>query len=93
MFCVPTSPFKFKSIITSGPSPVFTEQLYALYKLALCVKLTTLNLIFNYLGFKLTVAVYRGLFTGRPLFCVPCVFYILIQSGNITQHYFWPIKT
>jgi hypothetical protein len=62
-FYISTNLFIFKSIITFSPSPVFTRWLYALYKLTLLIIFNALNLILNYSGFKLTVAVYRGLFT------------------------------
>ena len=52
-----------------------------------------LSLILNYFGFKLAVAIYKGLFIGCPLFYIPCDSYILIQSGDIVRHCFWPIKT
>ena len=83
MFYVPTSLFMSESVIISSPSPVLTGQLCALYKPALCVKLVILNLIFDCLGFKFTMAVHGGLFIGWPLFCifyVPCVF---VWSGDI----------
>ena len=66
--CVPTSPFKSESVIVSGFSPVFTGQLCALCKSALCVVSAVLNLIFNCLGFKLAVTIYGGLFTGQSFF-------------------------
>jgi len=73
---VPISLSKFKSVIASGSSPVFTGWLYTPYKLAVCVIFTVLNLILNYPGLKLAVAIYRGLPTGRPLpyvLYIPCV--------------------
>jgi hypothetical protein len=73
MFCVPTSPFIFKSIITFSFSFVFTGRLYAPYKLALYVILAVLNSILDYPGFKFTVAVYKGLFIKQPLFYILCV--------------------
>ena len=95
---VPTSPFISKSIITSSPSIILTRRLCALYELALYIILTALNLILNYPGLKLTMAIYRGLPTGRPLPYVPYVpydpyvAYVPIQSSNIIRNYFWPIK-
>ena len=87
-----TSPFISKSIITSSPSPVLTKQLYTLYKSALYIKLTALNLILNYPSLKLAVTVYRGLPTRRPLLYilyipyvpyVPYILYVPIWSNNI----------
>jgi len=80
---VPTSLSKSESIIASGFSPVLAGWLYAPYKLAACVIFTALNLILNYPGLKLAVAVHRGLPTGRPLPYVLCVPYVPIRSGNI----------
>jgi len=76
--CVPTSASIFKSVIISSSSPNLTSQLYALYGLAINVIFTTLSLIFNCLGLKLTIAVYRGLPIGRPLPYVPYNPYIPI---------------
>ena len=70
-------------VIISGSSPVFTEQLCALYKSALCIMPAVLNLIFDCLGFELAVTVYRGLFTGRPLFCISCVLCVPVYFGNV----------
>ena len=92
MSCVPTSPSKSESVIISGPSPIFTGQLCAPCKPALCIKLTVLNLILDCLGLKLAMAVYGGFPTKWPLFCVPCVFYVFVWSGDVTQYCFWPIK-
>ena len=78
MFYIPTSPSISKSIITSSPSPILTRRLHAPYKSALYIKLTALNLILNYPGLKLAIAVYRGLPTRRPLPYIPCVPYIPI---------------
>jgi len=47
-----------------------------------------LNLILNYPGLELAVAVHRGLPTRRPLPCVPYVPYIPIQSDNIARRCF-----
>ena len=63
MSCVPTSPSISKSVITSGPSPVLTGQLYAPYKSALCVMLAVLNLILDCPGLELTIAIHRCLLT------------------------------
>jgi len=76
MSYIPTSLSKFKFVIASSSSPVLAGWLYAPYKLAACVIFAALNLILNYSSFKLAVAVYRGLPTGRPLPCVLCVPYI-----------------
>jgi len=92
MSCVLTSPFIFEFIITSSPSLVLAKRLYALYKSTLCVILAALNLIFDCLGLELAIAVYRGLPTGRPFLYIPCVLYILIQSSDIAQRHFWPVK-
>ena len=92
MSCVPTSLSKSKSIITSSSSPIPTSQLYTPYKPAIYIIFTALNLILNYPSLKLTIAVYRGLPTRRPLPYIPCVPYIPIQSSNITRRRFQPIK-
>ena len=83
MFCVPTSPFISKSVITSRLSPVLARRLYALYKLALYIVLAVLNLILNCLSLEFAIAVYRGLLTRRPLLYVLYVPYIPVWSGNI----------
>jgi len=88
MSCVPTSLSKSKSVIASGSSPILAGWLYAPYKLAACVIFAALNLILNYPGLKLAVAVHRGLPTGHPLPCVLCVPYVPIRSGNVTQRRF-----
>jgi hypothetical protein len=52
---------------------------------------TALNLILNYPGLKLAVAVYRGLPTRRPLPYVPCVPYvpyIPVRSSNVVRRRF-----
>jgi hypothetical protein len=85
---VPTSLSKSKSIIASGSSPVLTSWLYTPYKLAAYIIFTALNLILNYPGLKLAVAVYRGLPTRRPLPYIPCVPYIPIRSSNIARRRF-----
>ena len=87
-----TNTFIFKFIIVFSPFPVLTSWLYTLYKLAVNVIFTILSLIFNYPNLKLTIAVHKGLPIGRSLPCVPCNFYIPIQSSNIARHHFWPIK-
>jgi len=92
MSYVPTSLSKFKSIIASGSSPVLAGWLYAPYKLAMCVIFAILNLILNYPGLKLTVAVYGGLLTGRSLPYVLYVPYVPVWSGNVIQRRFWPVK-
>ena len=94
MSYVPTSPFISKSIITSSPSPVFTRRLCAPYKSALCVILAALNLILDCPSLKLTIAVYRGLPTRRPLPYIPCVPYVPyvpyvpVWSGDVIWYYF-----
>jgi len=85
IFCVPTSLSKSEFVITSGSSPVFTGWLCAPYKLATYIIFTALNLILNYPGLELAVAVHRGLPTRRPLPCVPCV---PIWSSNIMRRRF-----
>jgi hypothetical protein len=90
--CVLTNLFISESVITFSPSPVPTRRLYALYELALLIIFSVLNLILDYPGLELTVAVYRGLSTRWPLPCIFCVPYIPIQSSNVMRHYFWPIK-
>jgi len=85
---IPTSLSKFEFVIAPSSSPVFTSWLYAPYKLAACVIFTVLNLILNYPGLKLAIAIYGGLPTGCPLPYVLYVPYIPIQSGNIAQYCF-----
>jgi len=92
MSYVPTSLSKSKSIIASSSSPILAGWLYAPYKPAAYIIFAALNLILNYPGLKLTIAVHRGLPTRRPLPCVPCVPYIPVRSGNVTQRRFWPVK-
>jgi len=92
MSYIPPSLSKFKFIIASGSSPVLTGWLYAPYKPAIYIIFAALNLILNCPGLKLTIAIHRGLPTGRSLpyiLCVPCV---PIWSGNVAQRRFWPIK-
>ena len=60
--------------------------------MAVNVIFAALSLILNYLGLELAVAVYKGLPIRRPLLCVPCDPYIPVQSGNIMQRHFWPVK-
>jgi len=58
----------------------------------MCVVFAALNLILNCPGLKLTIAVHRGLPTGRPLpyvLYVPCV---PVRSGNVARRRFWPVK-
>jgi len=85
---IPTSLSKSKSIIASGSSPVLAGWLYTPYKLAACVIFTALNLILNYPGLELAIAIYRGLPTRRPLPCVLYIPYIPIRSGNIARRHF-----
>ena len=73
-----TSLSKSKSVITSSSSPILTSWLYTPYKPAACVIFTTLNLILNYPGLKLAIAIYRGFPTGRPLPYIPYVPYVPI---------------
>jgi len=88
MSCVPTSLSKSKSVIASGSSPILTSWLYAPYKPAACVIFAVLNLILNCPGLKLTVAVYGGLPTRRPLPCVPCIPCVPVWFSNITRRRF-----
>jgi hypothetical protein len=90
--CVPISASISKSVIISSSSPILTSWLYALYRLAVNVIFTALNLILNCPGLKLAIAVYRGLPTRRPLPCVPYDPYIPIRSSNIVWRRFWPVK-
>jgi len=78
MSCIPTSASISKSIIISGSSPNLTSRLYALYRLATNVIFAALSLILNCPSLKLTIAVYRGLPTGRPLPYIPYNPYIPI---------------
>jgi len=71
MSCVPTSASISKSVIVSGSSPGLTGWLYALYRSAANIRFTAFSLILNYPSLKLTIAVHRGLPTGRSLPCVP----------------------
>ena len=90
--CVPTSLSKSEFVIASSSSPILTGWLCAPYKPAACVVFAALNLILNYPGLKLTVAVHRGLSTGRPLpyvLYVPCV---PVRSSDVAQRRFWPVK-
>jgi len=89
MSYVPTSLFKSKFIIASSSSPVLTGWLYAPYKPAAYVMFAVLNLILNYPGLKLAIAVHRGLPTGRSLPYVP---YVPVWSGDVTRRRFWPAK-
>ena len=78
MSCIPTSAFISKSIIVSSSSPILTNRLYTLYRLAVNVIFAALSLILNCPGLELAVAVHRGLPIGRPLPCVFCDPYIPI---------------
>ena len=51
-----------------------------------------LNLILDYPGLELAIAIYRGLPIGRSLPCVPCDPYVPIRSGNVARRRFWPVK-
>ena len=94
MSCVPTSASISKSIIISSSSPNLTGRLYALYRSAINVIFTTLSLILNCPGLKLTIDIYRGLPTGYPLPYIPCNPYIPynpyipVRSGNIARRRF-----
>jgi len=92
MSCISTSLSKSKFVIASGSSPVLTGWLYALYKPAMYIIFTALNLILNYPGLKLAIAVYRGLPTRRPLPYILYVPYIPIRSSDVAQRHFWPVK-
>jgi len=89
---VSTSLFKSKSIIASGSSPVLAGWLYAPYKPAVCIVFAALNLIPNYPGLELAVAIYRGLPTRRSLPCILYVPYVPIWFSDVTQRCFWPVK-
>jgi len=73
MSYIPTSLSKSKSVIASSSSPILAGWLCAPYKPAIYVIFTMLNLILNYPGLKLTIAIHRGLPTRRSL---PYVLYI-----------------
>jgi len=75
---IPTSASIFKSVIISSSSPILTSWLYTLYGSAINIIFTALNLILNYPGLKLTIAIYGGLSIGRSLPCVPYDPYIPI---------------
>ncbi len=92
MSCVPISPSISESIITSSPSPVLAGRLCAPCESALCVVLAALNLILDCPGLELSVAVHRGLPTGRPLPCVPCVPCVPVRSGDVARRRFWPVE-
>jgi len=68
---VPTSASISESVIISSSSPSLTSWLYALYRLAANIRFAVFSLILNYPGFKLAVAVYRGLSIGRLLPYIP----------------------
>jgi len=89
---IPTSLSKSKSIIASGSSPILAGWLYAPYEPAACIVFTALNLILNYPGLELAIAVYRGLPTGRPLPCVLYIPYVPVQSSDVARRCFWPVK-
>jgi len=78
VFYVPTSASISKSIIVSSFSPSLTSWLYVLYRLAANIRFATFSLILNCPGFKLAIAVYRGLPIRRPLPYIPCDLYIPI---------------
>ena len=92
MSYVPINASISKSVIVSSSSLVLTSQLYTLYKLATNVIFTALSLILNYPSLKLTIAVHKGLPTGRPLPYIPYNPYVPIQSGNVTRRHFQPVK-
>ena len=92
MSYIPTSLSKSKFVIASSSSPILASWLCAPYKPVVCIMFTVLNLILNCPGLELTIAVYRGLPTRRPLPYILCVPYIPIWSSNIAQRHFWPIK-
>jgi len=79
---VPTSPSISKSIITSSPSPNLNRGLYTPYKSALYIKFTTLNLILDCPSLKLTIAIYRGLPTRRPLPYISYIPYVPVRSSD-----------
>ena len=72
-----------ESVITSSSSPVLTGRLYAPCESALYIMPAILNLILDCPGLKFAVAVYRGLLTKQPLFCVFCVPYVPVWFGNV----------
>ena len=88
MSCVPTSASISKSVIIFSSSPVLTSWLYALYRSAINIIFTALNLILNCPGLKLAIAIHRGLFIGRPLPYIPYNPYVPIWSSNITRRRF-----
>jgi len=92
MSYIPINASISKSIIISSYSLILTGWLYTLYKSAANIIFAALSLILNYPGFKLTMAVYKGLPIERPLTCVPCDPYVPIWSSNVTRHRFWPVK-
>ncbi len=83
MSYIPFSPSIFKTIIILRFPPIFTSQLYALYRPAAYIIFTALSLILNWLGLKLTIAIYRGLPIERLLPYIPYIPHIPIQSSNI----------
>ena len=88
MSYIPTSTSISKSIIVSSSSPGLTSQLYTLYRSAANIRFTAFSLILNYPSLKLTIAIHRGLPTGRPLPYIPYNPYVPIWSSNITRRYF-----
>ena len=81
---VPTSLSKSKFVIAFGSSPILASWLCAPYKLAAYIIFTALNLILNYPGLELAIAVYRGLSTRCSFPCVLCVPYVPVWSGDVT---------
>ena len=51
-----------------------------------------LSLILDCPGLELAVAVYGGLFIGRPLFCVLCDPCVPVWSGDVAWRCFWPVE-
>src|SRR6266568_3657303 len=92
MSYIPTSLFIFKSVIISSSSPILTSQLCAPYEPAVYIMFTVLNLILNCPGLKLAIVIHTGLPTKCPLPYIPCVPYISVQSSNVVQRHFWPVK-
>jgi hypothetical protein len=90
--CVPISASISKSVIISSSSPVLTGWLYALCRLAANVIFTALNLILDYPGLELAIAVYGGLPTRRPLPYVPCDPYVPVRSSDVARRRFWPVE-
>ena len=60
--------------------------------MAVNVIFVVLSLILDCPSLKLAVAVYKGFPIGCPFSCVPCDPCVPVQSGDVVQYHFWPVK-